>query len=127
MHLSRRLRMARGSEALSSNKLSVLSHLARRGAMTPGQLAATEFQQPQSLTRLLADLEQDGLVAREQSAQDRRQFLISITAKGSEALSADMARRDEWLTEAMAGLTTAERDILVVAGRLMESLADLTA
>lgn len=95
--------------------------------MTPGQLAATEFQQPQSLTRLLADLEQDGLVAREQSAQDRRQFLISITAKGSEALSADMARRDEWLTEAMAGLTTAERDILVVAGRLMESLADLTA
>jgi DNA-binding MarR family transcriptional regulator len=127
MHLSRRLRAARGPGALSPSKLSVLSHLASRGAMTPGQLAGVEFQQPQSMTRLLAALEDDGLVERQQKADDRRQFLISVSDDGRRALGADVARRDHWLAEAMATLTGAERDILLVAGRLMESLADLPA
>jgi DNA-binding MarR family transcriptional regulator len=125
MHLSRRLRVARGSGALSSSKLSLLSHLARRGAMTPGQLAAAESLRPQSLTRLLAELEDEQLLSRTPHPEDGRQSLVAVTDAGRAALAHDVAGRDAWLSEALLRLTPAERDILAVAGRLMEFLADL--
>jgi DNA-binding MarR family transcriptional regulator len=124
MHLARRLRVARGPEALNSSKLSVLSHLANRGPMTPGQLASAEFLRPQSLTRLLAELEAEGHVVRTPDQQDRRQYLVSLSPDGLMALGRDMATRDAWLRQAMTGLTVAEREILSVAGRLMDLLAD---
>jgi DNA-binding MarR family transcriptional regulator len=40
--------------------------------MAPGELAAAERLQPQSLTRALARLKRDGLVAREPDREDRR-------------------------------------------------------
>jgi DNA-binding MarR family transcriptional regulator len=124
MHLARRLRMARGPNALNSSTLSLLGHLARRGPMTPGQLATAEFLRPQSLTRLLADLEADGYVVRTPDPDDGRQYLVTIARAGRDAMARDVATRDAWLAGAMTGLTQAERDILAVAGRLMDLLAD---
>jgi DNA-binding MarR family transcriptional regulator len=124
MHLARRLRVARGPGALNSSKLSLLSHLARHGPMTPGQLASAESLRPQSLTRLLAELEDEGNVVRHPDQSDRRQSLITVTGPGLDAMARDVATRDAWLAGAMTGLTQAERDILAVAGRLMELLAD---
>jgi DNA-binding MarR family transcriptional regulator len=124
MHLARRLRVARGPGALNSSKLSLLGHLSRRGPMTPGQLAAAESLRPQSLTRLLAELEDEGNVVRHPDQADRRQYLVTVTERGLDALARDVATRDAWLAGAMTGLTQAECDILAVAGRLMELLAD---
>ena len=124
MHLARRLRVARGPGALNPSTLSLLSHLARRGPMTPGQLASAEFLRPQSLTRLLADLEAEGYVVRAPDPDDGRQYLVTIARAGRDAMARDVASRDAWLAGAMTGLTRAERDILAVAGRLMDLLAD---
>jgi DNA-binding MarR family transcriptional regulator len=123
-HLSRRLRAERTADALSPGKLSVLSHLARRGPLTPGQLAAAEFLQPQSMTRLLAELEEMGLIARTPDGNDRRQYIVAITGDGHEALERDMSARDAWLAGAMSRLSPAERDLLRIAAQLMEQLAD---
>jgi DNA-binding MarR family transcriptional regulator len=122
--LSRRLRAERSPDALSVNKLSVLSHLYHNGPTTPGRLAAAEHQRPQSLTRVFAELEQLGLIARSSGSQDRRQAVLTLTAAGLRALADDMAERDAWLAAALAGLSETERELLRLAARVMDRLAD---
>lgn len=123
LRLARRLRAERPAGALSANKVLVLAHLRHAGPSTPGQIAAAERQRPQSLTRTFTELERDGLVSRSRSAEDRRASVLELTAAGLQALAADMAERDAWLTGAIAELTEAEAGLLGIAGRLMNRLA----
>lgn len=123
--LAQRLRAERVPEALSINKLSVLSHLHRHGPTTPGELAVAEHQHPQSLTRVFAELERDGMMFRSSGERDRRQSLIAITTAGRQALARDMAERDLWLASAIAELTETERQLLRLAARLMDRVADV--
>jgi len=122
--LARRLRAERPPEALSSNKVAVLAHLYRRGPSTPGDLASAEHQQPQSLTRVLAELERAGLIFRTSSLRDRRASILRISERGVEALEADMAQRDAWLAEAIADCSEAEIELLRIAAKLLDDLAD---
>jgi DNA-binding MarR family transcriptional regulator len=123
VRLSRRLRAERPAGALSANKIVVLAHLRRAGPSTPGAIAESERQRPQSLTRVFTDLERDGLITRSRSTEDRRASVLTATPAGLAALAADMADRDAWLREALAGLTEAEVELLGIAGRLMERVA----
>ena len=122
--LGRRLRAERPDTSLSSNKIVVLGHLHRRGPASPGAIAAAERQQPQSLTRVFAELERDGLITRTTSPDDRRAAVLGLTQQGLGALVADMAERDAWLAGALTGLTPAEARVLRIAGELMERLAE---
>jgi DNA-binding MarR family transcriptional regulator len=63
-------------------------------------------------------------VVRSPDPDDGRQYLVTIARAGRQAMDRDVATRDAWLAGAMTGLTQAERDILAVAGRLMELLAN---
>ncbi|MFI6320197.1 MarR family winged helix-turn-helix transcriptional regulator [Nonomuraea sp. NPDC050556] len=121
--LARRMRAVRSPQALSGNKLGVLSHLHRHGPATAGELAAAERQQPQSLTRVFRELEADGLVTRSADDQDRRQSVFTLTHAGAEALRDDMAERDAWLATALDGVTETERQLLLIAARLMDRLS----
>ncbi len=77
--LTRRLRTEAREPGLSLAKHSILGHLYREGPATPGALAAAEGVQPQSVTRVLADLEESGHAFRRQDEFDRRQFKLEIT------------------------------------------------
>lgn len=123
--LGRRLRLERPADSISPTKLAVLAHLRRWGAATPGELAAAERLQPQSLTRVLADLEAEGMLTRQRDERDRRQYVLEITPVGTLALVQDMDERDQWLAEAMRGLTETERQVLYLAGALMDRLSGL--
>ncbi len=122
--LARQMRAARSAEALSINKLSVLSRLHRHGPATPGELAAAEYQQPQSLTRVFAELERAALITRSPGEHDRRQSVISLNQAGRDALTRDMAERDSWLASALAELTHVEREMLRLAAGLMDRLCE---
>jgi DNA-binding PadR family transcriptional regulator len=99
--------------------------------MTPGELAAAERIQPQSLTRTLASLSRDQLTTRRPDGDDRRRSRLSITDAGRRALLQDIRQRDSWLALAMAQeLTPTERELLRLAAELMGRLAgaeDVTA
>jgi DNA-binding MarR family transcriptional regulator len=125
--LGRRLRLERAATGITALELSVLGQLRRRGALTPGELAAAERVQPQSLTRTLAGLELAGLASRQPDPGDGRRSLLAITESGQAALYAEMHQRDTWLAAAMAAqLTGAEIGLLRVAGDVLERLADAT-
>src|ERR1700722_275760 len=84
--IARRLRAERSTHDLSMSKRSVLGRLFRDGSLTATDLAAQERIQPQSLTRLIANLEKRGLITRHQGEFDRRQLQIQITLEGRDLL-----------------------------------------
>lgn len=128
LQLSRRLQAERSTHGLSLAKISVLAHLLRRGNQTATELAYADRLQPQSMTRVLAELTADGLITRAPNPIDRRQHHLALTEAGREAFALDMRRRDEWLAKAMSDrLTPDERRLLIEAARLMAHLADHTS
>lgn len=125
LRLGRRLRAERPDGTTSLSALSILATLHRRGPMVAVALAAEERLQPQSLTRLIAGLERDGLIERTPNEADRRALVIAPTRQGLAVLAADMSARRRWLERAMtAALTDEERDTLVRASHIMLKLAD---
>src|ERR1700760_219005 len=124
--LGRRLRAERPPDSLSATKLALLGQLYRRGSATAVELAELERIQPQSLTRVLADLVEEGLISRRPDPEDGRRQLLDITPDGRAALTGDMQSRDAWLAKAMeAELSDTERELLRLAAKLMERLADV--
>ena len=125
MGLTRRMRSERTGMPLNASKLTALGWLFRKGPITPTELAELERIRPQSLTRTLAALEEDGLVRRQPGSHDRRQSLVAITEQGRAALEADMRQRDIWLDAAMDRcLSPTEREMLRLAAQLMTRLAE---
>ena len=122
--VTRLARRLRPHGTLSATKLSVLGHLYRHGPASAGEIAAAEHHQPQSLTRIFADLAAEGLISREQGDVDRRQSVLALTEAGREVLRREVAERDEWLAAALGELTEAEVQMLRIASELLERLAE---
>ncbi|HTW82941.1 MAG TPA: MarR family transcriptional regulator [Candidatus Sulfotelmatobacter sp.] len=120
----RSLRAGRGFDEPSPEQMSVLGVLQREGPLTAGELGERERLLPQSLTRMLARLEDRGLITRRRDDEDRRRRLIAITLLGRQHLVAEALRREARLAGAMAhALSPAERDVLRIARDLLERLA----
>jgi DNA-binding MarR family transcriptional regulator len=124
LRLARRLRVERDRSALSNAKVAVLSHLARVGASSPSRISRDERQQPQSLTRVFAELEAGGLIERHPDTGDGRQSMLALTERGRAALAADMQLRDRWLTDAMNGLSPTELGVLALAAGIIERIGE---
>jgi DNA-binding MarR family transcriptional regulator len=124
LRLARRLRVERDRSALSNAKVAVLSHLARVGASSPSRISRDERQQPQSLTRVFAELEAEGLIERSPDAVDGRQSVLALTGSGRAALAADMGLRDRWLADAMSGLSPTELGVLALAAAIIERISE---
>jgi DNA-binding MarR family transcriptional regulator len=124
LRLARRLRVERDRSALSNAKVAVLSHLARVGASSPSRISRDERQQPQSLTRVFAELEAEGLIERHPDAGDGRQSVLALTGSGRAALAADMQLRDRWLADAMSGLSPTELGVLALAAGIIERIGE---
>ena len=125
MRLSRRLRNQRVEESLTPTEMQVLATLARCGQATPGELARKEHVQPPSMTRIVAMLEEKGLVRREPHPDDRRQVVVSSTDEAVSILEQSRAKRDAWLADLATGLTEEEWAVLRAAAPVLERLAQL--
>jgi DNA-binding MarR family transcriptional regulator len=125
LRLSRRLRSERPASTVSLSALSLLSTLHRSGPMPAARLAQAERLQPQSLSRLIAQLDRDGLIKRRPGKEDRRTLILEITEAGRRALSHDITARRAWLEGAMRKvLVPGEREMLAHAAVAMLRLAN---
>jgi DNA-binding MarR family transcriptional regulator len=124
--LARRLRVERAAEGLASlsdTQLAALAILDRHPAMTPGELAEHEKVQPPSMTRVIAVLEERGLLQRAPHPTDRRQVVLSATDEGRALVSQARRRRDAWLAKRLNELTPQERALLRAAAPVLEKLS----
>jgi DNA-binding MarR family transcriptional regulator len=125
--LARRLRaerLAKGLEpGLSDTQLAALASLERHSTMTPGELADHEKVQPPSMTRVIAALEELGLVMRAPHATDRRQVVLTVTDRGREVVQQSRRLREAWLAQRLRELTPQERAALRAAAPILEKLS----
>lgn len=123
LRLNRRLRQVRPLGEITQSQLSTLTSLELAGALTPRELAEAERVQPPTMTRMLAKLEERGLIQRTPHPTDGRQVILSATPAGRDVIADYRRARDEWLTRKLAGCTPEERETLRAAAEIFTRLA----
>ncbi len=122
MRLARRLRTERPDTGLSLTQIATLGTIDRHGSLTPREIAEHERVQPPSMTRVLAGLEQLGLIVRTPHDRDGRQHLVSLTKAAQDLLREDKRRREAWLAQRLAELTVEERELLAAAAPIIDRI-----
>jgi len=125
LRLTRIIRNQRVDISVSLTQLSAMSTLHKRGPMSAGELASCERVQPPSMTKVLSNLEERGLVRRDAHPGDRRQAIIAITEAGIALLDSERRTRDTWLSLRLAQLTPDERALLRSVVPVLDKLAAL--
>jgi DNA-binding MarR family transcriptional regulator len=106
--LQRRLRQ-QSLEGLSPAQASALGTVNRLGQPTLGELAAIEQVQPPSMTRIVANLAEAGMVTREADPADRRSVRVRITTTGSRALERIRTAKNAFLLRRLDELSSDEQ------------------
>lgn len=117
--INRRLRPH--ADALTHVGVSALGTIARTGTVRPGDLARLEGIGAPSMTRLVADLEQRGLVLREDDPDDRRSTRVRLSAGGRQALETARADRATAVEALLANCTEADLETLERAATILEA------
>ena len=123
IHLLRRVRRTDPQTGVSAAQLSALSVL-MGGPRTLGELAAAEQVQPPTMSRLVAEMEQAGLVSRTRDEGDGRVVWVSWTAAGEGVLVRGRELRIATLERAIRALPAEQRETLVRALDIVDGLLD---
>jgi DNA-binding MarR family transcriptional regulator len=124
--LGRRLRQEAGGE-LSPSQSAALTTIAAHGPLTPSELAQRERIQRPTATRVLARLEEAGLLERAGDPADRRSTLITATPAGRDLLQAQRERKDAFLARRLDGLSPDELAVLDKAAAILERVLEEAA
>jgi DNA-binding MarR family transcriptional regulator len=120
---ARRLRQEAGEE-LSPSQAAALSTINRHGPLTPSELADRERIRRPTATRLIAVLEEAGLVDRTRDPHDGRSFLVSLSPDGRELLARVRTRKDAYLSRRLRELSPEERATLDRASAILERVLE---
>ncbi|HKD98026.1 MAG TPA: MarR family transcriptional regulator [Micromonosporaceae bacterium] len=123
VRLNRRLRQVRPLGEVTQSQISALTSLELAGALTPRELAEAERVQPPTMTRIIARLEDRGLVQRTPHPTDGRQVILSATPAGRAVFAEHRRARDEWLTRRLAACSAEERETLRRAAEILNRVA----
>jgi DNA-binding MarR family transcriptional regulator len=123
MRLARRLRQQSEGDATAS-QLSALGSVLKLGPVTLGELAAVEQVRPPSMTRIVAALEEAGLVEREVDPRDRRVARVRASQKGQRFAERARARGHVYLSQRLAALGADELADLERAVAILDRLTD---
>ena len=121
IHLLRRLRRTDPMTGVSAAQLSVLSVL-MSGRRTIGELAAAEQVRPPTISRLIRQMEADGLVGRERDAADQRVVWIRSTDSGQRILARGRELRVSALAREIAALGAGDRRALAAGLAVIDTL-----
>jgi DNA-binding MarR family transcriptional regulator len=120
---SRRLRQEAGS-GLTPSLSAVLGTVQRHGPLTPSELADREDLARPGVTRMIARLEELGLINRHPDPLDKRSYRIVTTAEADALLAAAQKRSKAYLSRALRGVDEEELLILERATAILERLLE---
>lgn len=119
IRLLRSMRAADAESGLSGPKLSALSVLAFAGPQSLNTLARAEQVRAPTMSKLVADLEAEGLAIKRADKEDRRGVVIAVTPKGRALMEEGRGRRLALLRRRCATFSKAEIATLAAAAELM--------
>ena len=124
--LARQLRREAGL-GRSPSQLSALAVVEAHGPLTLGALADFEGVAPPSITKVVARLEEDGLVTRTPDPTDRRVSYVAVTPQGAELNAESRRRRTAWLAGRINELSPEDRQRLADALDVLDALTQKDA
>jgi DNA-binding MarR family transcriptional regulator len=122
--LSRRLNAAARGEGLTHTQHSVLGVIARSGPSRMTELAEIESVNPTMLSRVVAHLDEAGLVRRRPDPDDRRAGLVEVTALGRRTHDRLRADRGRLLADGLSRIDPDQRAALEAALPALEALVE---
>jgi DNA-binding MarR family transcriptional regulator len=123
--LGRQLRQTRAGADLTPSQYEVLATVVGRGQVRLTELAELEGLHPTMLSRVVGKLEQRGLVTRSPDPTDGRVVHVAAARPGRDLVARIRRERTDVLSMALTRLDDAERQSLLVALPVLESLAEL--
>ena len=124
--MHKRLRkQAYSAGGLSITETFTLSYLYREKSLSPSDLAEINKIKKQSMSQVLAHLEELKLIRRVVSKEDKRKVAISLTGVGEKMVEKTRYERDEWLAQAIRErLGEKELKVLAAAIPMLQQIAD---
>ena len=121
--LARKLRQ-QSLGGLTPSQASVLSTLDRHGTMPMSHLARHEGISKPSATGIVGRLVEKGYVSRRSDRDDKRSFMVEITADGRELIEQRRRERTAFIARHIDHLDEADRQLLEQAIVLLENMVD---
>jgi DNA-binding MarR family transcriptional regulator len=109
----------------SMTELETISHLARNTSLLPSELAALTRVKTQSMSQIVRKLEEQGMVNRTASKEDKRKVYLSLTSRGKKMVEKTRYEGDELLKGLIEKkLSAAEKQLLVKALPVLYKLTE---
>jgi DNA-binding MarR family transcriptional regulator len=99
--IKRKLRQHSGLSDFTSSQIAVILRLEKDGPATVSSLARAEGMRPQSMSAVIAPLEELGFVTGASDPNDGRKTLMSLTKACRKSIEDGRAARQDWLTQAI--------------------------
>ncbi|MFI2200305.1 MarR family winged helix-turn-helix transcriptional regulator [Streptomyces sp. NPDC020192] len=109
------------SQSLAPRHLSLLSYLLFDGPMTVNDLAARLEVAPTTVSLMVGDLSEKGILDRREDPSDRRRRIVAIAPDQHEAIAAWLAPGAEAWRRVLTPLTPAQRRLFVDTLRAYEA------
>jgi len=119
--LKLRVREHGGGNDLKPSQSSVVLRLEKDGAATVSSLARAEGMRPQSMSAIVAPLQERGLIHGAPDPSDGRQTLMSLTPKCLKWLQEGRAARQDWIATTISQKLSVHEQV-----KLQEALKLLT-
>jgi DNA-binding MarR family transcriptional regulator len=101
------------ADKLSLTERSTIALIYQHNELLPNELAAMEKITTQSMSQILSNLQQRGLINRRISETDKRKAIISLSDLGLSLLEQVRTERNVWLYDAIEATCTAEEQELL--------------
>jgi DNA-binding MarR family transcriptional regulator len=124
LRVGRELRREAREVGVSPEQVSLLVAIKYSPGVGVRELAARERVSPPALSNRVDRLEQDGLVARTPSDDDRRRVGLTLTEEGQRVLRRVRSRRTAWLVTRLGRLSAEELAAIEAAVEPLALLLD---
>ena len=111
-------------ETCGAGERSGLHYTCINSHLTPSELASRERIQRPTATRVLARLEEEGLIQRTADLYDRRSSLLAVTEAGRALLAELRTRKTAFLAERLDTLEPEDRATLERAADILERVLE---
>jgi DNA-binding MarR family transcriptional regulator len=119
-------RQLQSVSSFSMTELETIRYLIREDKLLPTELAALTKIKTQSMSQILKKLEEQGIIKRTPSTDDKRKVYISLSSAGKKIIEKARYEKDEWLRGVIKHLLTdKEKELLVKALPVLQKIAEI--